>query len=319
MRWVTYAGDAGDRVGLLVGEDVHALEPGIALVDLLGDDGQRLVDAGERARANPAEVVALTAVQLRAPIPRPPSIRDYSSFEEHISAGLRNFGQELGRDWYEIPVFYFTNPNVLHGSGAAVRGPGNTRRLDYELEVAAIVGKPGLDIAPEDAASHIAGYCIYNDWSARDLQRREQRTIPVGPGKGKDFAQSFGPYLVTPDELEPYRAGLAYDLTMTAGVNGREYSRGNLSSIYWSYPEMVAYASRGVELIPGEYVAGGTVGSGCIHELSHRENGADYPWLEEGDEVYLEVEQLGRLVNTVTFGPMPPELRPGLSVMPALG
>jgi 2-keto-4-pentenoate hydratase/2-oxohepta-3-ene-1,7-dioic acid hydratase in catechol pathway len=316
MRWVTYAGKGGDRVGLLVDGDVYALEPGLHLVDLLGDDGERLAKAQERARATPAEVVGLDSVQLRSPIPRPPSIRDFSSFEEHISSGLRGFGQELGQDWYEIPVFYFTNANVVVGSGERIRAPGNTRCLDYELEVAAVVGKPGIDIDPDDADQHIAGYCIYNDWSARDLQRREQRTIPVGPGKGKDFAQTFGPCLVTPDELAAYRSGHAYDLTMTAGVNGREYSRGNLESIYWSFGEMLAYASRGVELLPGEMLCSGTVGSGCIHELSRRDDGGDYPWLQDGDEVYLEIEHLGRIVNTVSFGPEPKPLRPGLDVIP---
>jgi 2-keto-4-pentenoate hydratase/2-oxohepta-3-ene-1,7-dioic acid hydratase in catechol pathway len=317
MRWVTYRqGGGGERVGLVIEERVHALEAGVALIDLLGGDGERLARAGERAQADPVEVLDLASVQLMSPVPHPPSIRDFSSFESHISHGLRSFDQELGRDWYEIPVFYFTNPNVLYGSGETIRAPGNTSRLDYELEVAAVIGKAGIDLDPGDAERHVAGYCVYNDWSARDLQRREQRTVPVGPGKGKDFAQTFGPALVTPDELEPYRSENAYDLTMTASVNGREYSRGNLSTIYWSFGEMIAYASRGVELLPGDILCSGTVGSGCILELSGREGGEEYPWLQDGDEVALEVERLGRIVNTVGFGPEPVPLRPGLAVMP---
>jgi 2-keto-4-pentenoate hydratase/2-oxohepta-3-ene-1,7-dioic acid hydratase in catechol pathway len=304
MRWVTYRGadEGGHRVGLVVDEAVYALEPGVDLIGLLGDDGSALRDAGERARRSPADVTDLAAVHLCSPIPRPPSIRDYSSFEEHITNGLRAIGQQLGDDWYEIPVFYFSNPNSLYGSGEPIRAPGGSTKMDYELEVAAIIGKPGRDLDAYEAESHVAGYCIYNDWSARDLQIREQKTIPVGPGKGKDFAQTFGPCLVTPDELEPFRRGAAFDLTMTATVNGREYSRGNLSDLYWSFGEMIAYSSRDASLVAGDIIACGTVGSGCILELSLRFGSDEYPWLQEGDEVVLEVEQLGRLENTVTFG-----------------
>jgi 2-keto-4-pentenoate hydratase/2-oxohepta-3-ene-1,7-dioic acid hydratase in catechol pathway len=308
-RWVTYrTAHADERVGVIVEDSVYALEPGVALLDLLGDDGERLSREAERARTAPAEVVPLDEVRLHAPIPQPPSMRDFSSFVEHISRGLEALGLELGDDWYEFPIFYFTNPSMTYGSGETIRAPGHTEQLDYELEVAAVIGRPGIDLDYAEAERYIAGYCIYNDWSARDIIRRELHATPVGPGKGKDFAQTLGPYLVTPDELEPVRKDQSFDLTMTAGVNGREYSRGNFADIYWSFGEMIAHASRSCRLVPGDIICSGTVGTGCILELSWTDPDS-HPWLAEGDEVYLEVEKLGRLVNTVSFGPSQPPLR----------
>ena len=166
-------------------------------------------------------------------------------------------------DWYELPVFYFSNPAALVGPFDDLPMPPGTKELDFELEVGAVVGRGGSDLDPSDAEASIAGFCVMNDWSARDVQRREMR-LSMGPVKGKDFATTLGPWLVTPDELEPHQKAKAYDLTMTASVNGREYSRASLADIYWSFGEMLAYASRGTRLVPGDVIGSGTCGTGCI-------------------------------------------------------
>jgi len=222
---------------------------------------------------------------------------------------MGNLGVTLKPDWFDAPVFYFTSPNNLFGDGDAVRVHGDTEQMDYELEICAVIGLGGMDIEPSDAHRHIAGYTIFNDWSARDLQAAEMRRIPVGPGKGKDAATSMGPFLVTPDELEDATAGYGFDLKMRAQVNGAEYSAGNLSSIGWSFPEMIAFASRGSPLVPGDVIGSGTVGTGCILELSGSHGIDRYPWLKEGDEVVLEIERLGRLRNTVVWNKPPVPLR----------
>jgi 2-keto-4-pentenoate hydratase/2-oxohepta-3-ene-1,7-dioic acid hydratase in catechol pathway len=311
MRLATYRhlGEDRDRVGVLSGGMLHALPEGTRLLDLLGDDGERLAGAARAALDDPREVVDPGAVRLRPPVPAPPSLRDFYAFEQHVSTARRSRGLEMDPDWYRLPVFYFSNPRALTGDGDPVAVPPGCAELDYELEVAAVVGRGGADLDPDQAEAGIAGYCVLNDWSARDIQRREMR-LSMGPVKGKDFATSLGPVLVTPDELAGRRAGRAYDLTMTARVNGTEYSRASLSDIHWSFGEMLAYASRGTELVPGDVVGSGTCGTGCILELSLVHGGEAYPWLRPGDEVELEVEGLGRLSNRVVEGrPLRP-LRP---------
>jgi 2-keto-4-pentenoate hydratase/2-oxohepta-3-ene-1,7-dioic acid hydratase in catechol pathway len=306
MRWATYRsnipGDSTDRVGLLLDGSLHALESGTRLIDLLGDDGTRLRLAGERALRSPTDVLPLAQARLRPPIPNPPAIRDFSSFVEHYRAGIIAIGKSFDENWYGAPVFYFSNPNSLVADGEAVRIPGETRRMDYELEIGAIIGRECIDLDPAEAESAIAGYCIYNDWSARDLQFDEMARAPIGPAKGKDSANGLGPFLVTPDELEDVREGRGYDLAMTASVNGVEYSCGNWSSIYWSFAEMLAYASRNARLVPGDVIGSGTVGTGCILELAASHGSDRFPWLKEGDEVVLEVERLGALRNRIVTG-----------------
>jgi 2-keto-4-pentenoate hydratase/2-oxohepta-3-ene-1,7-dioic acid hydratase in catechol pathway len=302
MRWATFTDDQGrERVGLVAGETVRALEPGRRLLDLLGDDGEGLAQAGERAGREPAGVYDLSAVRLLPPIPVPPSVRDFYAFEQHVRTARQKRGLEMEPDWYELPVFYFTNPAAILGPGDDVAVPPGSKQLDFELEVAAVVGLGGSDLEPETAGRHIAGFTVMNDWSARDLQRREMK-LSLGPAKGKDFATSLGPLLVTPDELEPYRKDAAYDLAMTATVNGVEYSRASLADIYWSFGEMLAYASRGTRLVPGDVIGSGTCGTGCILELSLVHGEEAYPWLKPGDEVALEVEHLGRLPSRVVKG-----------------
>lgn len=304
MRWATFREQGGesDRIGLVVDSELYALEEGLDLADLLGDDGERLARAGDCVLRNPVEVVSLDAVRLRPPIPRPPTFRDFYAFEQHALTARQRRGLDMEPDWYRIPVFYFSNPYATFGPGDDVAVPPGCQELDFELEVAVIVGRGGSNLDPVEAERCIAGFTVLNDWSARDLQRREMR-LNLGPAKGKDFASSFGPFLVTPDELEPHRKGHAYDLRMTAKVNGKEYSRASLAQIYWSFGEMLSYASRGTRIEPGDAIGSGTCGTGCILELALVHGPEAFPWLKPGDDVELSVERLGTLKNRVVPGP----------------
>jgi 2-keto-4-pentenoate hydratase/2-oxohepta-3-ene-1,7-dioic acid hydratase in catechol pathway len=309
MRWAAFRDHQGvERAGLIEADEILALPPGMRLLDLLGDDGERLAEAAAKAKDDPADLVRIDEATLLAPIPRPPSVRDFYAFEQHVKTARQRRGLEMDPDWYELPVFYFSNPAAIIGPHADVAVPPGSTQLDFELEVAAIVGRQGRDLSPDEAEDHIAGYCVMNDWSARDLQRREMK-LSMGPVKGKDFATSLGPVLTTPDELEDLRKGQAFDLTMTASVNGTEYSRASLADIFWSFGQMLAYASRGTELVPGDVIGSGTCGTGCILELSLVHGDEAYPWLGPGDEVTLEVERLGRLTSRVVEGSPPIPLR----------
>ena len=242
-----------------------------------------------------ADPVPEESVQVMAPIRRPPSVRDFYAFEQHVRTARERRGLEMNPDWYELPVFYFSNPNTILGPGEVVPHPA-TDMLDYELEVAAVVGEDAADLDAEAAVDVIVGYTIFNDFSARDVQRREM-ALGLGPAKGKDFASALGPYLVTPDELggtlQRPRA------TMVARVNGEEWSRGELADIHHSFPDLVAYASRDSKLRAGDVLGSGTVGTGCILELSLTHGEERFPWLAQGDVVELEVEGIGVLRNTI--------------------
>ena len=296
MRWCTYSAD-GDapRAGLVVGDVVHGMPAGTALVDLLGTP-QVLAAAADAARSAPAQ--PLTEVRLHAPVPRPPSVRDFMAFEEHVVTSTEALGLKVDPLWYEIPVFYFTNPAAILGPNDDVPIAPGSSAYDYELEIAAVIGTPGGDIAARDADAHIAGYTILCDWSARDLQEREMK-LNLGPAKGKDTATSIGPVLVTPDELEHLRSGNAYDMTMTASVNGREYSRGNFADIHWDFGALIEHASRGTRLVTGDVIGSGTVGTGCILELSRTHGGDVYPWLAPGDEVTCSIPPIGEITARI--------------------
>jgi 2-keto-4-pentenoate hydratase/2-oxohepta-3-ene-1,7-dioic acid hydratase in catechol pathway len=312
VRWATFLdADGQERTGVAVGDDLHALAAGTRLLNLLIDGSDRLADAGAKATANPDEVVPIQTARLLPPITRPPSIRDFYAFEQHVRTARQRRGLEMDPDWYELPVFYFSNPAAVVGPFDDVAVPPGTAALDFELEVAALLGRAGADLDPEEAERTIAGYCVMNDWSARDIQRREMK-LSMGPVKGKDFATTLGPFLVTADEVEPFRRGRAFDLAMVARVNGTEYSRASLAEIYWSFGEMIAYASRGTQVVPGDVIGSGTCGTGCILELSLVHGGDRFPWLQPGDLVELEVEHLGRIVNRVVPGrPLQPLRPPG--------
>jgi fumarylacetoacetate (FAA) hydrolase len=240
---------------------------------------------------------SIADVQLLPPV-YPRSFRDFYAFEQHVMNARMKRGLEMVPEWYDAPVFYFSNTASIIGPNAPVHKPVETNELDYELEVAVVIGREGGDIPLEEADDYIAGFTILNDWSARDVQRREMK-VGLGPAKGKDFATTTGPYLVTPDSLEgrivDRSRGNRYDLVMTASVNGQEYSRGNLRDMRWTFAELIAEASRNTILKPGDLIGSGTVGTGCITEFPD----GTYPWLHPGDSVRLEVEPLGALENTV--------------------
>ena len=304
MRVVTYFSelDRAEHVGFVDGDDLYGSQSATDLLGLLREGGDALARAEASARSAPFETVPLARAVLRAPLPVPPSIRDFMSFEDHVVTSIAAMGGTVSPVWYQQPVFYFTNPAAVRGPFDDIPvAPGSTR-FDYELEVAAVIGTAGSDIAPEDGEAYIAGYTILGDWSARDLQATEME-VGLGPAKGKDTATTLGPVLVTPDELEPFRSDQGgYHLTMTADVNGRRYSEGSWSSIYWNFGQMVAYASRGTRLLPGDVIGSGTVGTGCILELSRVHGSQAFPWLVPGDEVRLAVEQLGVQRATIVAG-----------------
>lgn len=261
------------------------------LVSLEGADPLAVKGAGREAVAHRA-----VDVMLYPPLPRPMSLRDFYAFEEHVKAGYAIRGRDVPQEWYEMPVFYFSNPNAVYGPEESIPYPGYSEALDYELEVACVIGTRGRDIAVEQAEEHIFGYTIFNDWSARDEQRKEM-AVGLGPAKGKDFASSLGPSIVTPDELTDRateRPGV-YDLSMTARVNRTERSRGNWKEIHYSFGEMIARASADVYMMPGDIIGSGTVGTGSLLELT----GGEGPWLQVGDSVELEIERLGVLRNRI--------------------
>jgi 2-keto-4-pentenoate hydratase/2-oxohepta-3-ene-1,7-dioic acid hydratase in catechol pathway len=303
MRWVAFRGSDGrDRIGRLIGDKVHEADGVGSLIALLGDDGEKLHRAGERAASAPAAVHDLGALELRPPIPQPPTIRDFYAFEQHVKAGRRSRGLDMIPEWYEIPVFYFTNPSALSTSGDAIAIPPGCQKMDFEVEVAAVIGQSCSNIPVGAAGRHIAGYMIMNDWSARDLQRKEM-LVGLGPAKGKDFAMSIGPEFVTADEIEARRRAKGFDLAIRATVNGREYSAANFADIYWSFEEMLSFAARGTNVLAGDILGSGTCGTGCIAELSLTHGEDKFPWLKPGDAVEITVEGLGSLRNTIVAGP----------------
>jgi fumarylacetoacetate (FAA) hydrolase len=271
-------------------------------------DTARKVDAWFRAAGCPVvvegETIAfpLTDVSLRAPVPHPTSMRDGYAFRQHVEAARRNRGVEMIPEFDEIPIFYFTNHNAVTGPGEVEVMDLHLDKLDFELECAIVIGREGRNIKAADADAFIAGYMVMNDWSARTLQMHEMK-LNLGPAKGKDFATSIGPWLVTKDELEdrriPGEAGDRYDLVMTCTVNGTEVSRGNLRDMSWTFAQIVERASYGVTLYPGDVIGSGTVGTGCFLELNGSKVYDPAWWLKAGDVVVCEIERLGRLENSV--------------------
>lgn len=236
------------------------------------------------------------------PVLRPPSFRDFYAFERHVRTMWERRGGEIPEAWYRLPVFYFSNTSEIRGPGEPVHAPRGSTELDFELEVCAVVDTPAVDLPADRAEEAIGGYTILNDWSARDLQR-EETTVRLGPAKGKDFASTFGPWIVTPDELADARTpgSTGYELAMEADVvtaDGRcvEVSRGRWSSAQFSFGQMLERASADVRLRPGDLVGSGTVGGGCLLEVKDATLGR---WLEPGDEVVLRIERLGELRSPV--------------------
>lgn len=253
----------------------------------------------------------LSDIKLLAPLPNPRSIRDFLGFEQHMLNAGKAFGHELSETYYKIPVFYFTNHNAVFGPEDEIKRPNNETKLDLELEIAVVMGKKGGDLTPYNIDEHIFGYTIFNDWTARALQK-EEMTMPLGPAKGKDFANSFGPCIVTKDEFEQYRCSITreahpehlkmpltcgdhFDVKMTSRINGETICEGNYKTAYWTFTQMIERASANVTLQPGDIIGSGTVGWGSLIENKfevHRP-------LEPGDVVELEIEGIGILKNTV--------------------
>lgn len=288
MPWVTFDHGGERYVGSLTGDTINIQATVGGPIDV--------ITAIRYAPNVPVVRVPISEVTLLSPIPSPPSIRDFVGFEQHLING--GGGQRPPEVWYELPIFYFSSPASTCGPFDSVSISPGSRAFDYELEVAAVIGRSGINIPLEEASDYICGFTIMCDFSARDLQAKEGK-LGLGPSKGKDGATSFGPVLVTPSELANFRSERGYRLRMTASVNGHQYSDGYLDDMYWSFEQMVSYASRGTRLVPGDMIGSGTVGTGCI--LEHRMLGrkAEFPWLKPGDQVDLFVEGIGGLSHRI--------------------
>jgi fumarylacetoacetate (FAA) hydrolase len=258
-----------------------------ALADLLEADADEPMDA--------------SALEFGPPILAPPTFRDFYAFEQHVGTMWKRRDMAIPEAWYRLPIFYFSNTSEIRGPDEPVWAPRGSNELDYELEVAAVIDSPVRDLQAARGEEAIGGYLILNDWSARDLQR-EETTVRLGPAKGKDFASSIGPWLVTPDEIADVRSGKGYDLAMTASVNGAELSRGTWSSAHFAFGEMVERASTDVRLRAGDLLGSGTVGTGCLLEIRDDTLGR---YLEPGDTVTLAIERLGELTAPVVQRPSP--------------
>jgi len=253
--------------------------------------------------------VSIDEVEILAPVPHPTSCRDGYAFRQHVASARRNRKVDMISEFDQYPIFYFTNHNSIQGPGEVVCMPDHFEKLDFELEAAIVICKPGKNIKAEEADSYIGGYMVMNDFSARKLQM-EEMLLNLGPAKGKDFATTIGPMLVTLDELEEFKVeckpghtGNAYNLSMRCWVNEVQVSEGNLADMDWTFAEIIERASYGVQLFPGDIIGSGTVGTGCFLELNGtgKLNDPEYKeqWLKEGDVIEMEIDNLGKLSNTI--------------------
>ncbi|WP_072805883.1 fumarylacetoacetate hydrolase family protein [Rhodococcoides yunnanense] len=305
MKFATCLHAGAEKSGVVSGRTVHFLDGTM----------RELIDAGLRHALDLADEALqhdgtdLSDVQLRAPL-QPSTMRDFVAFEEHVEGVRRSVdGQEGVVDaWYEAPRFYFTNPYTVTGPDEVIRPPALCQALDFELEVAAVIGKAGSNVTVEAASDHIFGYTILNDWSARDIQRREMQ-VSLGPSKGKDFANTLGPWIVTADEFENRRDADGFiDIECTVDVNGARIGRDSLANMGWTFEALVAYASRDSYVHTGDVLGSGTIGNGgCLAELWGRSGEQSPPPLHSGDVVTMTVEGIGTLSNVVGQStPAPP-------------
>lgn len=321
MKFVSFLNsDNKERLGLYINGKVADLQKsGSDLGISITDNILELMRGGDEALNKAREIEkqllakdfsAETPSKMLAPVPHPTSCRDAYAFRQHVASARKNRGVDMIPEFDEFPIFYFTNHNAVIGEGDVDVELDHLHKLDFELEVAIVVGKYGKNVSAEEADDYIFGYTIMNDFSARLLQMEEMK-LNLGPAKGKDFATVIGPWLVTPDELEEYKIstpkGNIYKLSMKAFHNGKQVSQGNTKDITYSFAEILERISYGVEIQPGEVIGSGTVGTGCYLELNGtwaneaKAKGEEFEpiWLKDGDEMTLEITGLGTLKNNI--------------------
>ncbi|HVU57006.1 MAG TPA: fumarylacetoacetate hydrolase family protein [Puia sp.] len=320
MKLVSYIKEQHEQLAVLVENmiyDVELIHPDIpntiSMCLNYWEDIFPILQAGELAiqdgTIGTRKAVPLDSVELMAPVPFPPSCRDGYAFRQHVAAARRNRNAPMIPEFDQYPIFYFTNHHSIQGPGDIRCMPDHLEKLDFELEVAIVIGRPGRNILAEEADEYIAGLMIMNDMSARRLQM-EEMLLNLGPAKGKDFSTVVGPCLVTLDELQPFEVpckeghtGKSWNLRMQCRVNDIQVSDGNLADMDWTFAEIIERASYGVDLYPGDIIGSGTVGTGCFLELNGtgklNDPGYTEQWLKEGDTIELEVDGLGILSNTI--------------------
>ena len=305
MKLISYKQNGNIKFGALEDGkiyDLNAIDSQIAdnMLEFL-QGGKEQLQLAKAAVENGSPTISTEDAKLISPVPNPPSVRDAYAFRQHVATARQNRGLEMIPEFDEIPIFYFTNHHAVFGEGDFPVRQRHTEKLDFELECAAVIGKSGRNISIEKADDYTAGFMIMNDFSARVLQMQEMK-LNLGPAKGKDFGSSFGPWLVTKDELEPFRQSSAegdrYDLRMKAFVNDIQVSEDTLANMTWTFAQIIERVSYGVDIFPGDVIGSGTCGTGCFLEL----NGSkitDNQWLNPGDTVSLEIEGLGTLINKI--------------------
>lgn len=320
MKLITYLNDGQEQLAVLENGMVYPMDQlhpdlpsSMNLFLNFWDDYMPLATAGLKAiqngRLNTVSSIPANQVSLMAPVPFPSSCRDGYAFRQHVEAARRNRGVDMIPQFDEYPIFYFTNHHSIQGPGPVRCMPDHFQKLDFELEVAIVICRHGRNIRAEVADQYIGGLMIMNDMSARTLQM-EEMLLNLGPAKGKDFSTVIGPWLVTLDELEHYEIpakqghmGKSWNLRMQCRVNGKQVSDGNVGNMDWTFAEIIERASYGVDLYPGDVIGSGTVGTGCFLELNGtgklHDSKYQEQWLQEGDEVELEVDGLGKLTNTI--------------------
>jgi fumarylacetoacetate (FAA) hydrolase len=323
MKIVSFIYEDKERLGLYNSEKYYDLNKSASsmgidlpslIIDFLKQGGEAMLKAKQVEKAicegKISNSLNYDQIQLLPPVPHPTSIRDGYAFKQHVETARRNRGVPMIPEFDQFPVFYFTNHNAVFGEGEIIVEDDHLKNLDFELECALVIRKEGKNISVGQADEYIAGYMIMNDLSARILQMEEMK-LNLGPAKGKDFATSLGPWLVTVDELEPYKIstpyGNKYDLKMVARHNGKQISNGNMKDMNWTFAELIERASYGVTLYPGDVIGSGTVGTGCYLELNgtwaleaKEKSESFYPiWLKEGDQIELEITGLGILKNKI--------------------
>ncbi|MBT8195025.1 MAG: fumarylacetoacetate hydrolase family protein [Bacteroidia bacterium] len=323
MKLVTYKQNNNAKLGIYVNDNIYDLADAADKAgNQLPDNMKEFLKQGESAMNIAREIedklksnsidankISYSEDVLESPVNEPASCRDAYAFRQHVASARRNRGVDMIPEFDQFPIFYFTNHNSVQGPGDIMCMPDHFHRLDFELEVAIVVGKEGINITADEADDYIAGYMVYNDMSARRMQMEEMK-LNLGPAKGKDFANAFGPWLVTKDELDSFKKGPKpghtgnnYDLNMKCWVNGKQVSEGNVADMDWTFAEILQRCAYGTKINPGDVIGSGTVGTGCFLELNgtaKRNNPDATPqWLNDGDVVEMEIQGLGRLKNTI--------------------